>query len=238
MSSLSANTIIQRALTRARVISPGESIPSGKLNQAFDDLNDMLESWSLERLMVLATVIEDFTLTASTNSYTWGSGGDINTARPIALLGGCYVRSGSIDFPVETVNIKNYLGKGYKSSPGVPSIISLSPGYPLSTVYINPTPSDAYVITLHSSKEISSFADKTTAVSLAPGYSRAIISNLAVELSVSYGKKVSEVLAFSAAESKSNIKSANYKISPKVAASQFAALMGGGSGGNINNGPY
>jgi len=193
---------------------------------------------SIEHLMVLVGTIEDFTLTANIDSYTWGSGGAISTARPIALLGGCYVRSGSIDYPLNTVNIKDYLGKAHKSSARVPSIIALAPGYPLSTVYFNSTPSEAYVVTLHSSKELSSFADKTTAVSLAPGYSRAIISNLAVELSITYGKKVSKELAFAAKESKNNIKSANFRIPPVATPSEFTAVTCGSTTGDINNGPY
>ena len=76
-------------------------------------------------------------------------------------------------------------------------------------VFLWPTPDSSYSLYLRSSKTVTSFPDLTADVALAPGYNRAIITNLAVEISPNFGKKIPDALAFQATQSKRNIKSAN-----------------------------
>ena len=51
------------------------------------DLNTMMESWSLERLMVYQLLQESKALTASTGSYTIGTGGAFYPLVALARLG-------------------------------------------------------------------------------------------------------------------------------------------------------
>ena len=99
MATTTANDIITRSMVKARIISPGESIPHGKSAQVLEELNDLLESWALENLMVIADVLESFPLTVDTAEYTYGTGGTFNSARPTKIRDDCFIRVGSVDYP-------------------------------------------------------------------------------------------------------------------------------------------
>jgi len=206
---LTANSIIERALVKARVYYPGEAIPEAKAAQIFAELNDMLESWALEELMVVADVLESFALVIGQAEYTYGVGGNFNSPRPIDIRDDSFIRAGSTDYPVALKTVDFYRGKANKSTSGDPEIIAYNPEYPLGKVMLYPTPSATNNLHLRVRKEINRFTDRTTSIELEPGYSRAIISNLAVEISPNFGKKVSETLAYVATQSKRSIKSVN-----------------------------
>jgi hypothetical protein len=84
--TVAVSTLILNAL-----IANGEKVIGGTLTTAeqpyyLGKLNAMLESWSLDRRMCYSVTQESFALTASTGTYTIGSGGAFNTARPTKIL--------------------------------------------------------------------------------------------------------------------------------------------------------
>ena len=83
---MTAADIIKRALRIAQVISQGDD-PSGtdQETDAFTVLNSMIASWSAERLMIPYLVTDTLTLTIGDGEYTYGTGGDINSARAANL---------------------------------------------------------------------------------------------------------------------------------------------------------
>lgn len=237
MSSASANDIIGRALVKARVLSPTQSVPSALQSQVYDDLNDMLESWWVgEKLLVMADVIESFTLTAGTGEYTWGSGGDLNSARPNQVKDETFLRSGDSDYNVGLRPMATYRRIRNKSVSGTPEIFSVEYEYPLAKVYFHPKPDSAYTAHFRSSKALISFTDKTTSVDLEPGYRRAIVNNLAVEILSNFGKTIPQSLALIADQSKRAIKSANSHI-PEMSTPELE-ILSGGHFGDINRGPF
>jgi len=236
--SLSANDIIERAMVKTRIIAPGESVPAGKLNQVFDELNDMLESWALEKLMVVADVLESFTLVIGQAEYTYGVGGDFDSARPIEIKDEGFIRSGGVDYSILLKTLDVYRRQIIKTTKARPRMMAYNPEYPLGKTFFWPTPSATDTIHLRVAKTLTGFPDKTTSVSLEPGYSRAIISNLAIEISPNFGKKVSKELAFMAEQAKRSIKSANsIPIKPSTCP-DLRAIVGGGRVGNILSGPF
>jgi len=230
---MTANDIIERSLVKARIISPGDAIPVAIGNQVFDELNGLLESWALENLMVIADVEESFALTSGISNYTYGEGGDFDSVRPIKIRNESFIREGGMDYPVSLVTLDVYRGKTDKSTSGRPRIMSYNPEYPLTVVYLWPTPSSAGSIHIKSSKTINRFTDRTTDVELEPGYSRAIISNLAVEISPNFGKKVSNELSYVATQSKKAIKAMNSTPIKNRRASEITRMTGAGGGINI-----
>ena len=232
---MTANDIIERSLVKARIISPGDAIPVDIGDQVYDELNGMLESWSLENLMVIADVEEYFALTSGIARYTYGSGGDFDSARPIKIRDESFIREGGMDYPVSLVTLDTYRGKSNKSTSGRPQIMAYNPEYPLCVVYLWPTPSSVGPIYIKSSKIINRFTDRTTDVELEPGYSRAIISNLAVEISPNFGKKVSNELSYVATQSKKVIKARNSTPIKDRRATEISRMSGSGGGINIMN---
>ena len=235
---LSANDIGERALVKARVIYPGEAVSAGMGLQVFNELNGLLESWSLSNLMIVADVLEHFDLVAGTSEYTYGAGGTFDSARPISIRDECFIRSSNMDRRVPLVTLDVYRSRMDKSVQGEVRMMAYNPEYPLGKVFLWHAPSSIDPIYIRASKVMEKFADRTTAVGLEPGYARAIIANLAVEICPNFGKKVSAELAYVAKESMKVIKSTNSVPVKPRRASELAAMTGRGSRGNILTGPY
>lgn len=242
MATSSANDIITRAMVKATIISPGESVPSAKLSQVLAELNDLLESWALEHLMVYASVLEEFTLAIGQNEYGFGTGGDFNSDRPVRILDETYVSSGGTDYPVVLKPLDVYRSLSLKGVSARPWIMSYNPEFPLFKIFVYPTPEVAYPISLKSWKQLVEFSDLTTVVNLPPGYRRAIVANLAVEIGPNFGKETPATLGALATLSKRAIMKSNVTPIKSMKAPQLASMASGrGSSYSarfINGGPF
>lgn len=235
---MTANDLIERAMVKARIISPGEAPPAGKVYQVLDNLNDLLESWFLEDLMIVYDVLESFVLAIGQTEYTYGTGGDFDSVRPLRIKDESFIRVSGVDHLVGLHPLGMYRRKSDKTTTGRPIMMAYHPEYPLGKIFLYPTPSTIDSLYMRASKALVSFTDLTTSVDLEPGWSRALISNLAVEISLDFGKKISAELAALSIQSKQFIKSANSSPPGQSTNPELAAMAGGGSAGNINSGPY
>src|SRR5688572_14002296 len=102
-----ATTILQRALQAISNVGTGETPSSDDMDTAFQALNDMLDSWSTDKLYVFETLEENFPLVSGTASYTIGDGGDFDTTRPIKI-DKAYVRLSGIDYHLEIIDGSAY----------------------------------------------------------------------------------------------------------------------------------
>lgn len=233
----SANDIIRRAMVKARIISPGESIPASKANQVLEELNDMLESWSIESLLVPCTVLESFQLVVGQSEYTYGSGGDFDSSRPTKVWDDAFVRQGSTDYPVKKYPLNLYRRRSTKSTSGRPGIFSVNPEFPLLRVLLYPTPDSTDSIYFKADKLLTSFSSLTTEITFDPGYRRAIVANLAIEIGPNFGKKAPKELIALATLSRNAIRGKNSTENRRLNSnSDFKVMMRGGGGYSILSG--
>ena len=132
---MTAADIIKRSLRLAQVISQGDD-PSGtdQETDALTTLNSLLASLSAERLMVPYLVTDTLTLTIGDGEYTFGTGGDINSARPNRIEE-AYVRDAQgNDFPVDIVHVSKYNDIGLKTTQGRPYYLYYIAEYPLAKI--------------------------------------------------------------------------------------------------------
>jgi len=206
-----ASSMIIRALQMIGEKRIGGTLTSDEQTAFLAVLNSMLESWSLERLMCYHILNENFSLVAGTASYTIGSGGTFNTARPNKIVK-AYVRdSSNYDSPVTIIDSDAYHDIGLKSSGNTyPEYLFYDTGFSssLGTIYLYPKPSDSLTLYIDSWKQLQSFAAVGDSVTLPPGYQRAIESNLAIELAPGY-IAISDEIAKIARESKAAVKGIN-----------------------------
>jgi len=234
----SANDIIEKAMVKARIIYPGESVPSSKLTQVYEELNDMIESWALEKLLLVADTLEYFSLVVGQSEYTYGTGGDFDSIRPIEIKNECFIRSGNTDYPISLKTLDMYRKQANKTSSSRPRIMAYNPEYPLGRVFFWPSPSSTDAVHIRVAKLLTSFPDQTTSVDLGVGYSRALVTNLAIEISPNFGKKVSKELAFAADQAKTVIKSSNSSPIKPVYASELRSITRNGRLHSIMEGPF
>ena len=207
--------LICAALRLIGVLATGETPSANEANDALTALNDLIDSWSTENLLIVAKVVETFPLVVNQQVYTIGVGGNFSTARPqliehaaIQVLSNNPVN----EIPVDIINLDQWSDIQVKSvTSSIPLRLYNDDNYPLSNLSLWPVPSVANNITLYSWKPISEIASLTTIVSLPPGYSMALKYNLAVALSAEYGKEPTEIVLAGAIGAKANIKRMNIK---------------------------
>jgi hypothetical protein len=145
-----------------------------------DVLNDMVDGWNTGRLNVVATTTVSANVSSSPVSI--GSGQTLNTTRPIRIEGG-WIRSNSIDYPLEWITSQEYDAIPNKSDTStLPVKAYYSPNLPDGSIYLWPVPSASVSLHVRVMTQLSQFADLATDYDLAPGYKRAIEFSLAEEI--------------------------------------------------------
>lgn len=165
----------------------GEKVIGGTLTSAEQTaylavLNTMLESWSIERLLVYQIIEESFTLVIGSSAYTIGSGGNFNTTRPSRIENTCFINYQSRINGVTVLNEANFSALQTVGLIGMPRNLYYDVSVPLGTIYFDYKPDVAYDFHLKSWRQLQSFAAIGDTVTLPIGYQRAIESNLAIEL--------------------------------------------------------
>jgi hypothetical protein len=192
-----ANDLIRAAMRLIQVASVDTVLTAAELQDGLESLNRMIDSWSLDELMLYQVTREQFQLASGQNPYSIGYGGDWNTSRPTKIIGAYLtLNNGSIpvDYPMIVLNWDDYNAIRLKTlSTNFPGYIYYQPSFPLGEVYIYPlfSPNDpstqgpAY-ITLTSWKPLDIIVDPTAYIELPPGYWEAIVFNLAVRIAEEY----------------------------------------------------
>jgi hypothetical protein len=227
--------IITRSLKALGYLGSTESLSAADANDGLTGFNSMLDSWSNENLLSYVVLERSFPLVAGTNSYTIGTGGVINTARPEDIIQ-AYVRdSNSNNFQLEilTRDRWNLIGnRGSSVTSQIPTDLFYDPQFPLGVINIFPTPSAAYTVFYDSMQDQVTSSVLTTSISMPPGYERAYVLNLALEMmALGYpcllDEKALARLINNASDAKANIKRTNIK---EVIADYDDALVYRGSG--------
>lgn len=232
-----ARDIIEGGMRLIGVLATGETASAEEAADGLSSLNDMLDSWSIEGLIVHAVTREEFTLTPSTGAYTMGSGGTLNTTRPFRIERACLEVQDAdpYEIPMTELTVDQWAEVALKSlQSDIPTSIYVEGTFPLMTINLWPVPSAAEKLVLYSLKPLTQFAGLTTAVSLPPGYAKALKYGLALELAPEYGRDPSALVIEGAAEAKGNIKRANMK--PRLMGCDSALAQRKGSGFDYRTG--
>ncbi len=206
-----ASDLIKGSLRLLGVIASGETPSAADTADGLSALNELIESWSAEGLIVPTITREELSWASAQGSRTWGSGGNFTTARPLRLINASILSSGiesplKIVTPDEWADIKN---KTLTSTQ--PTHVYLVPTMTTATVYLWPVPSATVTFVPYSQKPLTAFALSSTTFTFPPGYYRALRFNLAIEMAPEYGKEVSPKVEKIASDSLENIKRLNIK---------------------------
>lgn len=212
-----ARQIIEQAARKLNILGRGQTLPAEEASAILDELNDLLGSWSVEGGLVYQDVQETFNLSSTQNQYTIGTGGDFNTERPYVITTAFVTQVGSnTDYPLEIYNIRQYAEIQQKDTQGIPEAFYYDNNFPLGNVFLYPQPSANYTLTLYSRKPLTSFTTLNTNIDLPPGYKRALVNNLAVEIAAQYEKEPTQMLIKNAQEGKGNVFAANSRNDDNV----------------------
>ena len=211
---MTANDVITAALRRINSIQSGENPTGAEAAAGLESLNDMLDAWNTERLMIFSIQRQLFNLVAGQQAYKMGPGGDFNVPRPARIE-----RMGIISYnnPMQPLELPlEMVTEAEWNMIPVKNIMSALPlrvwddkGYPWRTLYYWCIPGSAVGTTVYTWTALPQFVDLVTDYELPPGYVDALKWNLAYRLAAEFGGFMPPQVPQMAIDSKARIKSIN-----------------------------
>lgn len=207
-----AGELINGALRLIGQLAEGETPSPETANDALTAMNQMIDSWSTERLSIFSTQDQVFTWPASTISRTFGPTGDFVGNRPVSVDDSTYFKDPTtgVSFGIKIINQQQYDGIAVKTVTSTyPQVLWINMDMPNIAMYIYPVPTRALEWHFISVDELMRPATLSTELLIPPGYMRAFRFNLACELAPEYGVEPPPQVARIAMYSKRNIKRIN-----------------------------
>lgn len=223
-----ARDLIKSSLRVLGVIASGENISAQEAQDGLEALNQMLSSWSTEKLLIFASQKENFPFLAGKQSYTMGPSGDFDTVRPQKVEQAYVLLPDGVETPLKILNQAEWAAVTLKNvASDIPRYLYVEDTYPLSTLNFWTKPaSSALSVNLYSWKPLTGFLSLNDDIVLPPGYERALKYNLALEIAPEFGLEPSASIIASATEAKANIKRMNIKPHYLVADSAVGTAKG------------
>lgn len=212
-----ASQIITRAANALGYLGITEVLTAADASQGLNVLNAMLDSWNGEGLNSYAWQTLSFALVANTQSYTIGPTGVWVATRPTQIYDAFITDTSNLQYPLGSLTQDKWNNIGDKTiTSQIPTSYFYDSQYPNGTIYIFPIPLLGYTVTFNVQLQQVDFSALTTTLSMPPGYERAFVLNLALELMAQGFPVVLDSnqiarLTENASQAKANIKRANIK---------------------------
>ena len=203
---------ITASLRLIGMLAEGETASAATASDALSALQQMIDSWSIERLSVYNTVDQIFTWPASTAARTLGPSGTFVGLRPVQLDDSTYFRDAAtnVSFGIKFINQQQYNGIAVKTVTSTyPQVMWINMEHPNIAMTIYPVPTRALEWHFVSVQELSQPVTLATVLAFPPGYLRAFRYNLACELAAEFGVEPSPQAQRIAMSSKRSLKRIN-----------------------------
>jgi len=207
-----AGDIINGSLRLIGQLAEGEVPSADTAQDALNAMNQMIDSWSTERLAVFATQDQVFIWPTSAASRTLGPTGDFVGEHPIKVDDSTYFKDSTsgLSFGIKLINQQQYNAIALKTVTSTyPQVMWVNETYPNIEMTIYPVPFKALEWHIVSVQPLSSAATLATDLSFPPGYLRAFRYNLACELAPEFGVEPSPQVQRIAMTSKRDLKRIN-----------------------------
>ena len=186
-----ARDLLTRAFRVARIVGEDATPGASMLNDAFSDLNELIDTWSNERLFVYdIALVGPFATVAGTASYTVATSATWNTPRPLQIES-AFIRISGVDYGITFKPPEWYEGLPNKAVQDLPNYAYYETAYPSAKIWLYPTPDAAYSVYLSKQTLVSTLATLDTSFSVPPGYLRALRLTMACELAPQYNTPIS-----------------------------------------------
>ncbi len=225
--------LITSSLRKLGAVAAGEAPDADEQSDALAALNQIVESWNLKGLALFRRENAAYTLAPSQQAYSVGSGADFDGSRPITLHG-AFVTRGGIDYPLSVLTQAQWNDILQKSTESqLPEAVYYEPTFPDGTLRFWPVPLEALPVTLAIDMQLAAVADINDDLSFPPGYERALLYALAVDLAPEYpAVTLSQTVIDTADEALADIKRSNN--TQNQPATFDIALAGGYGSGSLS----
>lgn len=202
--------LIDRALTRIGVLDSDAEATGSEIQDSLQVCNEMLEQWSIEGLMIPAGTYETFTAVAALgNMFTMGSGGDLDTVRPISIVDINGISAAGTDYDIQKATSTIWLNINVRNETARPRWWYAEMANPLVQIRFDTVPLPTESLRILSYKPLGDMPALTSENTFPPGYDRAIRLNLEIELSGEFNMPVNPDTVVLADKAKKTIKRMN-----------------------------
>lgn len=210
--STSASDLINGSLRLIGQLAEGETPSAEMSNDALVAMNQMIDSWSIERLSVFSTQDQVFTWPSNTINRSLGPTGDFVGQRPILLDDSTYFRdpASGLSYDILFINQDQYNGIALKTAGSTfPQLMWINMTFPNIEMYLYPRPTKDLEFHLVSVQPLTQASSLNTILQFPPGYLRAFRYCLACELAPEFGVEPPPTVQRIAMTSKRNLKRIN-----------------------------
>ena len=222
-----------------QVLEEGEAPSGEQAEDALNVLNNIIDSWANESLMLFARTERSISFVSGQTRYTIGASGDFNVTRPVTngIMNAFTRDADGNDWPINEINNDQYQQIILKSTETTyPLYFYYRADYPLGQIDVFPAPGANLTFKINVKSQFTAFAGVSTSVDLPPGYVRCLEYALAEELGPEYLKSTTvpnfQQIKEKVREAKEYIKNTNDVNIPELVSD--AAYIGR----NNNNGSY
>lgn len=216
--------IIRSSMRKIGVLAAGEPLPANEGDDALEVFTQMVDSWTNETLLIPVVSVVTKVLVEGQPEYTIGiypepvpdplPNNHIETARPERILAAFIRDQQQTDYIQEIIDVETFSRISRKTNTSRPSRFYVRKGWPLNTILFESVPYQDETLHLEVVQPLSEYlstASLTDVINLPPGYERALIFNLCLDLAEEWGKTVTPLIATSAVEAKKWLKRNNYR---------------------------
>lgn len=187
--------LVTDALTEAGVLGQGETAESHDASDALRQLNHLLDSWRLQRLLCHKIDIARHTLTVDQKIHTIGPSGDFLAERPTRITkANIIITSDDEDaeeyrYPLQICETAREWAAASNQdiTADIPSVLYCDYAFPDANLYLWPVPSVAYDLELFTWHKLPRFTSLSQKLQLPPGYYDALMLSLAERLCTRFG---------------------------------------------------
>jgi hypothetical protein len=206
---MTVREFLTKTFQLAGIIASNETLSASEANDGLVSFNELLESWSIEGLMVPIYDVE-FTLTPGSSQYAIGPDSNAITGAILIDLKSASVISNNIEYPVDIITSKQWAEIPDKTISGMPTKCYAQKGDQRDT-YLNfyPVPSESDNLKIYGEFAIASISTLDSTLTLPIGFQRALRYNLAVDIAPEYGQELSQTIMSTAFNLKADLKRQN-----------------------------
>lgn len=243
MAISTAGAIVESALKKIGALAAGETMSAEDGQDGLDAFNSLIDQDAAQRLYIYTVTRTTWTIVSGTSTYTVGTGGTVNIARPVYVED---VRvqdtAPSPDLELPLVSLTDDMFQGIPQKEQIstlPTSYYYNPTYPLGTLRFWPVPTSSTLQgVIYAATAVTEFPALTTAISLPPGYRQMYIDRLAADLAPDFGRAdLLPYLKSEADESLSIVKAANHRLTDLRFDSGALVNTGEDYGWSIRTGP-
>jgi hypothetical protein len=206
--SVTAQSIVNGALQWLGELEDGETPNASESANALIFLNRIIDNWNIQDNMATAATQLTATLAANTASVTLGT--------RLAKVVGAVVKGPGIGptFPLKIVNAQEWSEISDRDAlSNMQEVLFYDRGTPTGTCYVSPVPqNNGFFLIVTGWLAQPLFADLTTPNTLLPGYERALVTNLAMDLAPNYEVESSKELLAALTTSMQEIQRLNMSL--------------------------